>query len=146
MIELTPTTERGYALSVRGLARELACALDVPFGDPAALDLPAGEGDAWPVEIQDPAGCSRFVLRRVTGLDASAPTPWWMRRRLLLAGIRSISLAVDVTNYLDALPVAAHKESLFEQLRRLAARHRTALVLVLAYLLMRVALLIFARG
>jgi len=56
------------------------------------------------------------------------------------------ALAVDVTNYLDALPVAAHKESLFEQLRRLAARHRTALVLVLAYLLMRVALLIFARG
>ena len=56
------------------------------------------------------------------------------------------ALAVDVANYLDALPVAAHKESLFEQLRRLAARHRTALVLVLAYLLMRVALLIFARG
>ena len=99
VLELTPTPDRGYALSVRGLARELACALDVPFGDPASLDLPAPEGDAWPVRIEDPLGCSRFVLRRVTGLDAGAPTPWWMRRRLLLAGVRSISLAVDVTNY-----------------------------------------------
>ncbi|HET6502741.1 MAG TPA: phenylalanine--tRNA ligase subunit beta [Amycolatopsis sp.] len=99
VIELAPTPDRGYALSVRGLARELACALDLPFGDPAALDLPEGEGDAWPVHIEDEDGCRRFVLRRVTGLDASAPTPWWMRRRLLLAGIRSISLAVDVTNY-----------------------------------------------
>ncbi|MFD4194801.1 phenylalanine--tRNA ligase subunit beta [Amycolatopsis thermoflava] len=99
VLELTPTPDRGYALSVRGLARELAAALDVPFGDPAALDLPPAEGEAWPVEIEDPTGCDRFVVRRVTSLDAGAPTPWWMRRRLLLAGIRSISLAVDVTNY-----------------------------------------------
>ncbi|GAB3582638.1 phenylalanine--tRNA ligase subunit beta [Amycolatopsis endophytica] len=99
VLELTPTPDRGYALSVRGLARELAAALDVSFGDPASLDLPAAEGEAWPVEIEDPTGCDRFVVRRVTGLDAGAPTPWWMRRRLLLAGIRSISLAVDVTNY-----------------------------------------------
>ena len=99
VLELAPTPDRGYALSVRGLARELACALDVPFGDPAVLDLPEGEGDVWPVRIADYSGCKRFVLRRITGLDASTPTPWWMRRRLMLAGIRSISLAVDVTNY-----------------------------------------------
>ncbi|KAA9157202.1 phenylalanine--tRNA ligase subunit beta [Amycolatopsis acidicola] len=99
VLELAPTPDRGYALSVRGLARELACALDVPFGDPASLELPEPEGEAWPVHIEDETGCSRFVLRRVTGLDAGAPTPWWMRRRLLLSGIRSISLAVDVTNY-----------------------------------------------
>ncbi|HJQ47850.1 MAG TPA: phenylalanine--tRNA ligase subunit beta [Amycolatopsis sp.] len=99
VLELVPTPDRGYALSVRGLARELACALDMPFGDPANLDLPAPEGDAWPVRIENADGCARFVLRRVTSLDAGAPTPWWMRRRLLLAGIRSISLAVDVTNY-----------------------------------------------
>ncbi|TNC19836.1 phenylalanine--tRNA ligase subunit beta [Amycolatopsis alkalitolerans] len=99
VLDVVPTPDRGYALSVRGLARELACAFDVPFGDPAALDLPEPEGEAWPVRIEDEDGCRRFVLRRVTGLDATAPTPWWMRRRLLLAGIRSISLAVDVTNY-----------------------------------------------
>ncbi|MBB3053435.1 phenylalanyl-tRNA synthetase beta chain [Prauserella isguenensis] len=99
VLELTPTPDRGYALSVRGLARELSCALDVPFGDPARLDVPEPEGEAWPVRVEDPEGCPRFVLRRVTGLDAGAPTPWWIRRRLLLAGMRPISLAVDVTNY-----------------------------------------------
>jgi phenylalanyl-tRNA synthetase beta chain len=99
VIEVTPTPDRGYALSIRGLARELSNALDLPFGDPASLELPVAEGDAWPVHIEDSEGCPRFVLRRITGLDASAPTPWWLRRRLMLAGIRSISLAVDVTNY-----------------------------------------------
>ena len=99
VIEVTPTPDRGYALSIRGLARELSNALDLPFGDPASIELPEAEGDAWPVHIEDTDGCPRFVLRRITGLDAGAPTPWWMRRRLMLAGIRSISLAVDVTNY-----------------------------------------------
>lgn len=99
VLDVTPTPDRGYALSIRGLARELSCALDVPFGDPARVDVPEPEGEAWPVRVEDPEGCPRFVLRRVTGLDAGAPTPWWMRRRLLLAGMRSISLAVDVTNY-----------------------------------------------
>jgi phenylalanyl-tRNA synthetase beta chain len=99
VIEVTPTPDRGYALSIRGLARELSNALDLPFGDPASIELPEAEGDAWPVHIEDTEGCPRFVLRRVTGLDAGAPTPWWMRRRLMLAGMRSISLAVDVTNY-----------------------------------------------
>ncbi|GAB2786518.1 phenylalanine--tRNA ligase subunit beta [Amycolatopsis magusensis] len=99
VLDLVPTPDRGYALSIRGLARELSNALDAPFGDPGLLDVPVAEGEAWPVRIEDPEGCPRFVLRRVTGLDASAPTPWWMRRRLLLAGMRPISLAVDVTNY-----------------------------------------------
>ena len=53
-------------------------------------------------------------------------------------------LAADISNYLDALPVAAHREHVLERVRRLAARHRTALLLVLAYLAMRLALLIFA--
>jgi phenylalanyl-tRNA synthetase beta chain len=98
-ITLSITPDRGYALSIRGLSRELACALDVQYRDPAAIDVPAGEGAAFPVEIEDTDGCLRFVARRVTGVDPTAPTPWWIRRRLLLAGIRSISLAVDVTNY-----------------------------------------------
>ncbi|HEX5401779.1 MAG TPA: phenylalanine--tRNA ligase subunit beta [Pseudonocardiaceae bacterium] len=99
VIELAITPDRGYALSVRGLARELACALDVPFADPASIDVPTAEGPAWPVHIEDQSACPRFVARRVTGIDPTEPTPWPIRRRLMLAGIRSISLAVDVTNY-----------------------------------------------
>jgi phenylalanyl-tRNA synthetase beta chain len=99
VIEVAPTPDRGYAFSVRGLAREIACAFDVPFGDPGLAEVPEAEGEVLPVAIEDPTACSRFVLRRVTGVDPTVPTPWWMRRRLMLAGIRSISLPVDVTNY-----------------------------------------------
>ena len=101
VFELEITPDRGYALSIRGLARELSAAFDVPFTDPAAAPIRdgAGEPEPWPVTIADPSGCDRFVVVRVTGVDPSAPTPWLIRRRLLASGIRSISLAVDVTNY-----------------------------------------------
>ena len=99
VIELNITPDRGYCFSVRGLARELACSLDEDFTDPAArVAVPPATGDAWPVELPDP-GCARFVARRVDGVDTSAPSPWWMQRRLLAAGMRPISLIVDVTNY-----------------------------------------------
>jgi phenylalanyl-tRNA synthetase beta chain len=99
VVELAITPDRGYALSVRGLARELAAAYDLPFTDPGLLDLPKRTAGGWPVSIADPAGCGRFVTARVEGIDPTAPSPYWMRRRLSATGIRSISLAVDVTNY-----------------------------------------------
>ncbi|MGH3931032.1 MAG: phenylalanine--tRNA ligase subunit beta [Pseudonocardiaceae bacterium] len=99
VIELGITPDRGYCLSVRGLARELAIAFDVPYGDPAQLEVPKTGTGTWPVRIDDEQGCRRFVTRRVSRVDPSADSPWWMRRRLQLAGMRPISLAVDVTNY-----------------------------------------------
>src|SRR5690606_9646637 len=99
VVELNITPDRGYCCSVRGLARELAGSLDVDYTDPATrVEVPAAEGDAWPVELPDP-GCARFVARRVDGVDPTKPSPWWMQRRLLAAGMRPISLVVDVTNY-----------------------------------------------
>jgi len=99
VIELAITPDRGYCFSVRGLGRELACAYDVPYGDPALLEVPEVGTSGRPVYIEDPVGCRRFVVRRVTGVDPTASSPWWMQRLLMLAGMRSISLAVDVTNY-----------------------------------------------
>jgi phenylalanyl-tRNA synthetase beta chain len=99
VIDLEITPDRGYAMSVRGLARELACSFETTLVDPAAIAVPGAEGEAHNVHIEDQLGCSRFVVRRVTGLDPTSPTPWFIRRRLMLSGIRSISLAVDVTNY-----------------------------------------------
>ncbi len=60
---------------------------------------PEPNAEGYPVVVDDPAGCPVFVARRVTGLDPAAPTPLWMARRIQLAGMRPISLAVDVTNY-----------------------------------------------
>ena len=102
IVELAVTPDRGYCLSVRGLARELSHSLGVAFRDPAAVDgVATGTAvPAYDVTVEDPAGCDRFSARAVRGVDPTAPSPAWMRERLLAAGVRSISLAVDITNYL----------------------------------------------
>jgi phenylalanyl-tRNA synthetase beta chain len=100
VIELAITPDRGYCLSLRGLAREMGAGLATTWRDPGALPLPAWDGEpAWKVTVADPERCDRFSMVAMEGLDPTAPSPWWMRRRLQEAGVRSISLAVDVTNY-----------------------------------------------
>ena len=99
VFELNVTPDRGYCLSARGLARELACGFELDFTDPAVERGLPSEGETWPLEVDPEARAQRFALRRVTGVDPTARTPWWMARRLLLSGVRPISPAVDVTNY-----------------------------------------------
>ncbi|RFU19593.1 phenylalanine--tRNA ligase subunit beta [Geodermatophilus marinus] len=100
VVELAVTPDRGYCLSMRGIAREIGTGLAVGWRDPGALTPPAWSGDpAWAVTVEDPARCDRFSMIALEGLDPTAPSPWWMRRRLAQSGVRSISLAVDVTNY-----------------------------------------------
>ncbi len=99
VLELEVNPDRAYALSLRGVAREAALAHGVAFHDPAVRDVPPADGAGHPVEVEDAAGCPVFVARTVSGFDPTAPTPTWMSRRLALMGQRSISLAVDVTNY-----------------------------------------------
>jgi phenylalanyl-tRNA synthetase beta chain len=100
VLDIAVTPDRGYAASIRGVAREAATAFGVPFHDPAGDDPPAEDAESYPASIADPTGCDRFVLREVRGLDTSSPSPIWLTRRLQMAGMRSVSLAVDVTNYL----------------------------------------------
>ena len=110
VFEIAVTPDRGYAVSVRGIARELASAFGVPFTDPAETALPDATllggpldyvgADVYPARIADPTACDRFVLREVRGFDPTATAPLWMRVRLARSGMRSVSLAVDVTNYL----------------------------------------------
>ena len=99
VLDIAVTPDRGYCLAVRGLAREAATALELPFTDVGAGLSEATEGGGYPVSVSDPAGCDRFEVRAVTGLDARRPTPEFIARRLRACGMRSISLAVDVTNY-----------------------------------------------
>lgn len=118
VFDLAITPDRGYCMSVRGIAREIACAYDLDFVDPAydparVPALPA-TGPALPVTIAPGTGVSRFALRPVTGIDPAAVSPWWLRRRLMLSGIRPISPAVDVTNYVMlefGHPMHAHDRS-----------------------------------
>ncbi|MEU2023545.1 phenylalanine--tRNA ligase subunit beta [Streptomyces sp. NPDC016469] len=99
VLDIAVTPDRGYCLSMRGVARETAIAYGLPLRDPALLDVPAPNAYGYPVKVSDPIGCSRFTARTVVGLQPEARTPIWMQRRLQKAGMRPISLAVDVTNY-----------------------------------------------
>ena len=101
--EINVTPDRGYCFSIRGVAREYSHATETKFTDPAAIEPVSGAGFELKIEDKSPirgrAGCSRFDLVELSDIDASAPTPAWMVSRLKLAGMRSISLVVDVTNY-----------------------------------------------
>ncbi|GAB3562843.1 phenylalanine--tRNA ligase subunit beta [Arthrobacter alkaliphilus] len=104
--EINVTPDRGYAFSIRGVAREYAHATGTVFTDPASkVAAPASLQGGYGIKLNDDApiygkpGCDRFVARTVRGVDATRPTPPWMVSRLRLAGIRSISLPVDISNY-----------------------------------------------
>lgn len=100
VLDIAITPDRGYCLSIRGLAREAAVSLDVQFLDVASVFAPPHTlAPGYPVRIEDEARCPMFSVREITGLDPTATSPDWMVRRLAQAGMRSISLAVDVTNY-----------------------------------------------
>lgn len=103
-VEINVTPDRGYAFSVRGVAREYAHATGAQFTDPAT-SYAIGSGSGFSVSLDDTApirgqaGCTGFVVRVVRGVDPSIPTPAWMAARLQLAGVRSLSLQVDISNY-----------------------------------------------
>lgn len=114
-VEANVTPDRGYAMSIRGLARELSHATGAAFRDPALRPelaairdralAPAPESVRVPLAIADEqavrgqALCPVFAGFAVTGVDGTRPTPPWMRARLELAGIRSLGLLIDITNY-----------------------------------------------
>jgi phenylalanyl-tRNA synthetase beta chain len=98
VLDIDVSPDIGYCLSIRGLAREAGQNLGLPFRDVVTRPTPATVADGYPVRLDDPA-CPLFVALSVTGIDPSRPTPRWMARRLVMAGMRSISLAVDITNY-----------------------------------------------
>jgi phenylalanyl-tRNA synthetase beta chain len=99
VFDISVNPDRGYALSVRGVAREVSTAYAVAFRDPAQVEVPPADGAAYDVRIDAPEGCFRYVARTLSGLDPTVSSPAWLARRLVLAGMRPISLMVDITNY-----------------------------------------------
>lgn len=99
VLELNLTPNRGDALSLRGVAREVAVLLDRPLAPPAVPAVPSTLADRFPVRLDAPAACPRFLGRVLKGLDPAARSPWWLVERLRRAGVRAISPTVDVTNY-----------------------------------------------
>jgi phenylalanyl-tRNA synthetase beta chain len=116
VLDIAVTPDRGYCLSIRGIAREAAQAAGVAFRDPVDRPVPLETTDGYPVERLSDA-CPLFVALTVTGIDPSRPSPRWLARRVQLAGMRSISLAVDITNYVmleTGQPIHAYDRATLE--------------------------------
>lgn len=109
-VNITP--DRGYALSARGLSREIASAFDLEFADiaqdpsVAGIDtsaVPEAQGSLIDVTVAPETKAQRFGLRKVSGIDPQARTPFWLERELMLCGQRSVNLPTDITNYVMLL-------------------------------------------
>ncbi|MCQ4620324.1 phenylalanine--tRNA ligase subunit beta [Corynebacterium sp. CCUG 71335] len=112
VFDVNITPDRGYALSARGLGREVASAFDLEYKDLAAdpsiagidvSDVPAPAGDLIPITLEESAKAQRFGLRMVEGIDPKAQAPFWLKRVLMLGGVRSVNAATDVTNFVMLL-------------------------------------------
>ncbi|MBZ9643429.1 phenylalanine--tRNA ligase subunit beta [Streptomyces sp. PSKA30] len=117
VLDIAVTANRGDCLSIRGVAREAAIAYGLPLRDPALLDVPAPNAYGYPVKVSEPLGCDRFTARTISGLRPEARSPIWLQRRLQKVGMRPISLAVDVTNYVMmelGQPLHAYDRSLVQ--------------------------------
>jgi phenylalanyl-tRNA synthetase beta chain len=102
IFDIAVNPDRGYALSLRGMAREVAIALGVKFTDPVhsiKTDTFVTTGKGIVPKIDDSTGVCVIYIRTLESFDPKAESPLWMRRRIEKCGMRSISLAVDVTNY-----------------------------------------------
>jgi phenylalanyl-tRNA synthetase beta chain len=102
IFDIAVNPDRGYALSLRGMAREVAISLGVEFTDPVysiKTETFTTTGKGVVPKIDDATGVSVIYIRTLDCFDPKAQSPLWMRRRIEKCGMRSISLAVDVTNY-----------------------------------------------
>ncbi len=114
-LKLTPN--RADCLSVAGLAREVSAITSAPQCHPAPPKIAANAKLTRGVRVEDPQACPRFCGRVISGIDARAATPAWMKQRIERSGIRSISAVVDVTNYVMlelGQPLHAYDERMLE--------------------------------
>ncbi|MBV9724180.1 MAG: phenylalanine--tRNA ligase subunit beta, partial [Gammaproteobacteria bacterium] len=99
VLHLNITPNRGDAMSVLGVAREVVALSGGSLTAPSIARVPTQGSGSFPVRLADAAGCPRFAGCIVRGIDNTAATPLWMRERLRRAGLRSITPVVDITNY-----------------------------------------------
>ncbi|MGH8275996.1 MAG: phenylalanine--tRNA ligase subunit beta, partial [Steroidobacteraceae bacterium] len=99
VLDVNVTPNRGDAMSILGMAREVAALTGTRLTGPAIKPAPGARADRFPVQLEAPAGCPRFAGCVIRGVHNRAATPGWLRERLRRVGLRSISPVVDVTNY-----------------------------------------------
>ncbi|MFC3395723.1 phenylalanine--tRNA ligase subunit beta [Brenneria rubrifaciens] len=99
IIEISVTPNRVDCLGIIGIARDVAVLNQLPLIEPDIQPVPATIQDTFPVQVEAPQACPRYLGRVVKGINVKAATPLWMREKLRRCGIRAIDPVVDVTNY-----------------------------------------------
>ena len=99
VLEINLTPNRGDCMSVAGVARETAAVTGNMLHALQIEPVPAKSNDTIPIKVESSKACPRFVGRVIRDVRPNQTSPFWMRERLRRAGVRSISLLVDVTNY-----------------------------------------------
>lgn len=99
ILELNVTPNRGDAMSILGIAREVAALTRGAPRIPGTVSIGTDSAGTVPVRLGAPAGCPKFTCRVIRGIDNKRPSPSWMRERLRRAGLRPISPVVDITQY-----------------------------------------------
>ncbi len=117
LITLKLTPNRADCLSILGIAREVAAITGARLRAPEIVHAPVTSKATRKVRVEDFAACPRFASRMIEGIEATAPTPEWMKERLARSGIRAISAVVDITNYVMlelGQPMHAYDDRLLE--------------------------------
>ena len=99
LLTLKLTPNRADCLSLAGVAREVAALTSTPASYPVVVEAPVSIADKREIVLDAPEACPLYCGRVISGVNANAPTPGWMKRRIERSGIRSISALVDITNY-----------------------------------------------
>jgi phenylalanyl-tRNA synthetase beta chain len=100
VLELAVTPNRGDAMSMRGIAREVAALASQPMVPPDTTAVAATSMEQPVISLGSAAACPRFHARIIVDVDNTRASPIWLRERLRRAGVRSISPVVDITNYI----------------------------------------------
>ena len=103
MIDIDLTANRGDCLSVRGLARELSALCQAKLKSAPKTEVIVESEKVYQTAVSDTAACPRYVTRVIEQVNAQVPTPLWMIEKLRRSGLRSVSLLVDITNYVMLL-------------------------------------------
>ena len=99
LLTTKPTPNRGDCLSLLGMAREVAAITGAPLTFSRADPVTPGLDSTLQISLDAPSACPRYCGRLIQGVNAGAPSPDWLVRRLERSGIRAISAIVDITNY-----------------------------------------------
>jgi phenylalanyl-tRNA synthetase beta chain len=99
LIDIDLTPNRGDCLSINGIAREVGVLHNQPVTCPDIPQIAASINDTFPITLDAPDGCPRYLGRIICNIDQDAESPQWMKEKLRRSGIKSIDPVVDVTNY-----------------------------------------------